>query len=331
MCWFKLKRMPSRKTHGGYATIEKGPRGTLLKFIGVNTPIAIEAANEEFVLDTTQLVNDIKTKGIDISQIRNAVKYPAGFLNNKYASKTINGVISMNSVLNTWIHQNGNCDLDRAMTAIHGKEIDLTGIRNFIRTYVGGTADFIALSLNTAYQGNIFGNDSVSKRLIAYSPGLDTHIPNYRRPVNTTHPRIPADPFIAMVLNNNMFRGWYGSINSRVNPQYVRFIDDSSTTGPLILGLNGPDGAVSKDPKDEMADIIPAGTVRSTIMLLIRAFLNQYRETLIPDDTAKNALYAAISYITLLAGLANAYGDTTHIKEYNGSIGDRYGRDAHAL
>lgn len=331
MCRYELKRTLSKKTQGGYATVEHSLRGTLLKFVGSNKPIAIEAADESFVLDTAQFVVDITAAGVDISQIRDAVKYPAAFLNNRYASKTINGIISMNPILNAWIHQYGDCDLDIALNAINMHGIDLNVIRNNIRTYISAIDNVIALSLDTAYQGNIHGNDSVSRKFITYSD-TDMHIPNYRRPVNTIHPGQATDPFIAKVLNNNMFRGWYGKINSRVDPQYVRFTN--ITDNPLILELNAPDTASSKTPKDEMADIIPAGTVRSSIMLLIRAFLNDPRWRIgggaIPNANMAE-LYDMISYITLLAGLANAYGNTTHIKEYNGSIGDRYGRDATML
>lgn len=330
--------MITNKHKGGYATItdansgNDSTKGTWLQFLSTSTnkPIAIECSPRNNEIDVSDLTNRLLIEidrqqqqqpqlptVLSIEGIRNAVRYPAGQLtgNVLHKKKLINGIIAANPLLSRWIWRIGPCDMDYAITIIL-PGLDITNIRGNISTLIRNDGRYIALELTEVYQGNIQGNAAAGNNFISYD---DSHItPRYRKTPKFTHPG-KADPFKAKVLNNDHFRGWYGIINSRVNPQYVRTAGVDAT-GIYELHYEQPDHANTKRPSDEMADIIPAGTVRVSIMLLLRAWLDNSGALTVDD------LYDMIAYITLLAGLANAYGNTTHDSAYNKSIGDTYGR-----
>lgn len=325
----------SNKHKGGYAIITNSAfgndssKGTWLRFIptSLNKPIAIECSPGNNEIDvsalTTDLVNAIGNQQLyprlSIENIRNAVRYPGDQLtrNAQHKRKLINGIISSNILLSRWIWRyDEDCDLDYA-TNIILPGVPIANIRRNISTLIQTTGGrYIALELTEAYQGNIQGNAAAGNHFIAYDG--TRRLPRYRETPRLVHPGSRIDPFKANVLNNDHFRGWYGKINSRVNPQYVRHSRVNANIYELLY--KPPDHANDKQPTDEMADIIPAGTVRVSIMLLLRAWLDNNNGLTVDD------LYDMIAYITLLAGLANAYGNTTHDSAYNKSIGDTYGR-----
>ena len=325
-CFKRANDMPTvRKTHGGYAGIQNDPRGTLLVFrtISQYKPIVIEYTNPNGILDTMQLCNFLS--GIPNAfgdRLRNAVTKPAGFINPRFVNKTISGIIRSNPILLRWIKGNNPCDLDIAIGHILAPgprpNIALNNALTTIRRIVILAQGYSMYTLNSAYQGNIRGNARANGRFITYDG--NNVVPPYRRSVPVTHPGATADPFKLTYLDNDHFRKWYGTIDRRIDPQYVRIVDD--TVDPIALHRIPPDGATTKTQADEMADIIPAGSVRSSIMLLLDAWRTIHQQ---PNAPTIDEVLNAVSYITLLAGLANAFGNTTHAAMYNGSIGDRYG------
>jgi hypothetical protein len=174
----------------------------------------------------------------------------------------------------------------------------------------------------------MYGEDLTRDPNINYEQLIDDYILASERTLlkNGKQSTIYFDPFSRYVFNNDALRGWYGSSKAAykiMNPQYIRH-----TLGVGIrqsLRRDAPNLARDKVPDDNMADIIPAGSVRQSIMLYLEHLFRA--GWTMPDGLPGLPLPSVlehISYIALLCGIANAFGNTTHDADYNTGIGDNY-------
>lgn len=149
---------------------------------------------------------------------------------------------------------------------------------------------------------------------------------NYKSPTklivksNGVRANQPYDPFNSRVFDNDAARLWFGNNESAyrtLNVQYVR--QKRIANGKVWMGRDPADKVKSKKPSDQIADVIPAGSVRCTIMLVIECWLDFGQGTV-----SENELLDMISYLTILPGIGNSFADSTHDGPYNGAVGNKY-------
>ena len=344
------------KQKGGYAgVLNDNGVGTVIEFPVdiLHKPIVIRQREGAGHLNLYALYNDIAKQGEDfIDGIKRAVTNPCRILRDEYLHSTIYAVLNKNKMYtNPLFTRIGECRMDgilHVLCPLTEKFDHLKEIRDSLIAIVCNCHEaYIIDEMTSVSQGDSVGHkinsDIGGKYIYMYGENLDTREPNigYEQLIddyilsseltllkNGKKQTIYFDPISRYVFDNEDVRNWYGKNKAAytiMNPQYIRpNIVNDQIEQSLILVL--PDRARSKVPNDNIADIIPAGSVRQSIMLYLKCLLS----TGWPDSgiwagrLSIELVLEHISYITLLCGIANAFGDTTHWADYNTGIGDKY-------
>ena len=351
------------KIRGGYALIDN-EKGTVIKFprdselYVYHSPIVIRRAPAQPILNERALCDEIKKyEGIDkfVHNIRIAVKYPCRILNTPEKPTEIYQALRNYEVYTNelFTREDGICDMDGILwilTDDNKANMDrLSSIReSLINTMkMGNNNNYIVDAMIEVSQGDVERiNEKTREKTIYMYGNNERHTPNVTyEPL--TDDKSKTDIFTKEIVDTKVFREWFDNdVYKEMNMQYVRTnktpIKSTSAknfvTKIWYLKKDNPDNAASKTKNDTMADIIPAYSVRQSIMF----YLDHILSPLSPENPklkiidvirakySNSELYtddvigAHISYITLLCGLANAFGNTTQSMRYNTLIGNRY-------
>ena len=355
-----FKSSPYKKAKGGYANIRPDMYGTCIYFSQwcVHKPIAIEYVDDTMTLNLVQLVQDINelttrfaSTGINFrAGIKDAAEHPLKYLNIKPPrtdSYSVYGMLAAKrgEYKTMFAHplltnRDGTCNTDRIIEVCGGNLEFLNHIRVRIISRFGMTR-----SENGPYNHYMVIKDGEGKdvpirlsEMCAVCQGnTDTFVyytsngtPEYTHPCEYVLAG-RSDPFKAQICNNDAFRKWYRN-PSAMNSQLVRVLPNGRQMAlyPSLFKdikdngektLTGIIDYIQNHTDNQVADIIPAGTVRQTVMLLLQIYI---KINFITDAERINNVLQEIAYISLINGIANAFGNTTHQGNYNGAIDDNY-------
>ncbi len=345
------------RQRGGYAGIN-AVWGTIIKFGDVlHKPLVIRFIGPKEQLDLKNLYDMINgyndSERTFTNKIKQAVKFPCWILGNPslndksvYAAANSvglytdplftasnGGMCDMDSILSVLIRRNNRSHYD--LNTVRG---NLQRIRQRIITNMNtNNTLFILNAMADVSQGDHKGQSATIYAYsddphLIYAPLINEYIKGHEMRLDKRGRwrNVQIDHFSNYVFDNEDLRGWYGNpgktppgevpkVYKVMNPQYIRPSLENDASKTKKLTLKPADKAKSKRSTDDMADIIPAASVRQTIMLYIKHILTIQNKRL-----DYNALYADLSYISLLCQLANAFGNTTHFHDYNTGLSDEY-------
>lgn len=366
------------KIRGGRALIDS-TKGTVIKFphdsdlFVYHSPIVIRRAAEQPLLDVKVLCDKINKFDGFAHIIRIAVIEACQILgNSEMPTQIYDALCDCNMYTNAlFTRDDGVCDMDGILRILTGENDAnmnrLISIReSLIDTMkMGNNNNYIVDAMIEVSQGDVKRINEKSKTITIYMYGNTCRKPNtdYSPLIDDfmLEQTTKVDTFAKEIFDTSMLRRWYNTNEFRrnrknaykeMNMQYMRLdnrpiqCDSADQTTAKIQHLKkvDPDMGVSKGKDDTIADIIPAISVRQSIMFYLDHILSP-----LPSDNTKliidvvrkkysnekkytdNVISAHISYITLLCGLANAFGNTAHYSKYNSAIGDNYRYEAQRL